>query len=129
MTASATRSVSAGSASSSVDPASCGSREGTGASSDGASAAIAAVFLAVLLRGVLTTSPSLGGASARDFLVVRFIAVFLVVFSFTGATSASVELSLPGSGNPLARLMEGASGAEEGGPAGLLAARLRRGAG
>ena len=62
---------------------------------------MATAFLAVLLRGVLTTSLSLGGAPSRDFLVVRFAGDFLAVFSLTGAISASVEFSLLGCGNAL----------------------------
>jgi len=86
-------------------------------------------FFSVRFRGVLTTSPAPGGDSSLFFLVVRLGVDFFAGFSVDGATSASVERSLTGSGASPALSIEGASGAEEGGPAGRLAARRRRGAG
>ncbi len=60
---------------------------------------------------------------------MRLAADFLAVFSGGAATSASVESSLTVSGSSVGRSIVGAFGAEEGGPAGRLAARRRRGAG
>jgi hypothetical protein len=92
---------------------------------------MAAGFFGVRFRGILTTSPSPvpGGVSSRCFLVVRLTVDFFAGGLAAGATSAPVECSLTGSGASLTLSIEGASGAEEGGPAGRLAARRRRGAG
>jgi hypothetical protein len=90
---------------------------------------MAAVFLAVLLRGVLATLPSAGGASAGGFFAVRLAAGFLAALSTGGVISAPAESALADSEARLTRSIAGASGAEDGGPAARLAARRRRGAG
>ena len=61
---------------------------------------MATAFLAVLLRGVLATSPSLGEACSERFLAVRLAAGFFAVFSAGGVISAAAESSLTGSGDP-----------------------------
>ena len=90
---------------------------------------MATAFFSVRFRGGLTTSPDPGGVSSLCFLVVRLRVDFFAACSVGGAASAPVESSLTGSGASPALSIEGASGAEEGGQAGRLAARRRRGGG
>ena len=73
--------------------------------------------------------PALAGVSSRRFLAVRLTVDFVAAFPVAGPSSVSVECSLTGSGSSRAPWMEGASGPEEGGPAGRLAALRRRRAG
>jgi hypothetical protein len=86
-------------------------------------------FFGVRFRGILTASAAPGEISSGCFLVVRLTVDFFAGGLAGGATSAPMECSLTSSGASLALSIEGASGAEEGGPAGRLAARRRRGAG
>src|SRR5512133_393027 len=82
-------------------------------------------FLLVRFRVVLRGTSVSFGVSLTAFLLPRLTVVFLAAFSAAGAT-ASVRPSSIGSDDSATRSILGASGAEDGGPAGRLATRRRR---
>ena len=101
MTASATMSVSPDGAWSGACATSSGSAAGAASLVGRSFGRQATAFLAVLLRGVLTTSPSLGGVSSAALLGCALGCGLLRRSSRVGlAISASVEPSLTGSGDP-----------------------------
>src|SRR4029450_11926190 len=83
-------------------------------------------FLLVRFRVALRGTSASLGVSLTAFLLPRLTVAFLAAFSAAGATS-SARPAFCAPNDRATRSTGGASGAEDGGPAGRPAARRRRG--